>query len=165
MKDFHHSERVLGLIIFAIILSCKADMQNVGIQEYTEQFSPLFHVSPQKNWMGVPCGFVYFEGLYHFFYEHNPDQPINGNLHWGHAVSRDLVNWENLPDAISPDSYGHIFSGSVVVDLKNTSGLGTRENPPMIAYYSQVDPKSIEDNKSKAGMQSIAYSIDRGSQP
>lgn len=66
---------------------------------YRETYRPQFHYSPEKNWMNDPNGMVYFEGEYHLFYQHTPHdtQPDFGNMHWGHAVSKDLVHWTELP--------------------------------------------------------------------
>src|SRR5688500_18501657 len=121
---------------------------------YQELFRPQFHFSPAKNWMNDPNGLVYHKGEYHLFFQHNPFGDTWGHMSWGHAVSRDLVHWEELPVAIPEEGDEAIFSGSVVVDHRNTSGLGTRENPPMVAVYTSATPGDQA--------QSLAYSTDRG---
>ena len=78
-------------------------------------------------WMNDPNGMVYYKGEYHLFYQYYPDSAVWGPMHWGHAISNDLVHWEHLPIALYPDSLGMIFSGGAVVDEKNTSGFGTAE--------------------------------------
>lgn len=114
--------------------------------------------------MNDPNGMLFYEGEWHFFYQHYPDSSVWGPMHWGHAVSTDLVHWENLPIAIYPDSAGYIFSGSAVVDWKNTTGFGQNGKPPLVAMYTIHDMKM---EKSPTGgnnheSQGIAYSNDRG---
>src|SRR4051794_41226944 len=102
---------------------------------YQELFRPQFHYTPAKNWMNDPNGLVYYNGEYHLFFQYNPSGSTWGNISWGHAVSRDLVHWHELPVAIPDAPDGYIFSGSAVIDRENTSGFGTRQNPPMVAIY------------------------------
>jgi len=108
---------------------------------YSEHYRPQFHFSPQTNWMNDPNGLVFHKGQYHLFYQYYPDSTVWGPMHWGHAKSRDLSHWEHQPVALYPDSLGYIFSGSAVIDHQNTSGLGTEENPAMVAVFTnQVFP-------------------------
>ncbi|MEU6626214.1 GH32 C-terminal domain-containing protein [Streptomyces litmocidini] len=123
---------------------------------YTETYRPQFHFSPAKNWMNDPNGLVWFKGEYHLFYQYNPSGDTWGNMSWGHAVSKDLVHWRELPLAIPHDDEEMVFSGSAVVDRDNTTGFGTRENPAMVAVYT-----SHFKNGGKQA-QSLAYSTDRG---
>lgn len=123
---------------------------------YTETYRPQFHFTPQKNWMNDPNGLVYYKGEYHLFYQYNPNGSTWGDMSWGHAVSKDLVHWEELPLALSHDDEEMVFSGSAVVDWNNTTGFGTRKNPPMVAVYT-----SAYKNGGKQA-QSLAYSTDRG---
>ena len=111
---------------------------------------PVYHFAPQWGWMNDPNGMVYKDGEYHLFYQYNPYGSRWGNMNWGHAVSRDLVSWEHLPEAISPDGLGTIFSGSAVVDKDNTAGFGAGA---IVAFYTQASARQ---------MQSIAYSTDNG---
>jgi len=121
---------------------------------YQEPYRPQFHFTPARNWMNDPNGLVYYKGEYHLFYQYNPFGDTWGNMSWGHAVSRDLVHWEHLPVAIPMEGDELIFSGSAVIDKDNTSGFGTRTNPPMVAIYTSARPGSQA--------QSLAYSLDRG---
>ncbi len=114
-------------------------------------YRPLYHFSPPANWMNDPNGLVYFDGEYHLFYQYHPGSDTWGPMHWGHAVSRDLINWEHLPTALYPDENGMIFSGSAVVDRENSAGFG--ENA-LIAIFSY--------HKDRIETQNLAYSTDRG---
>ncbi len=131
-------------------------------KRYTEQYRPQYHFSPDSAWMNDPNGMVYYDGEYHLFYQYYPDSTVWGPMHWGHAVSTDLVHWQHLPIALYPDSLGYIFSGSAVVDWKNTSGLGTQENPPLIAIYTYHNALIAEAGGVDVESQAIAYSLDKG---
>lgn len=141
-------------------VSDQATEQN--IVEYQEPHRPQIHFSPPANWMNDPNGMVYYDGEYHLFYQYYPDSTVWGPMHWGHAVSTDMVQWEHLPIALYPDSLGYIFSGSAVVDSENTSGLGTAENPPLVAIFTHHDAAGAEAGRNDYQVQSIAYSLDRG---
>jgi fructan beta-fructosidase len=112
--------------------------------------------------MNDPNGLVFYEGEYHLFYQYFPDSTVWGPMHWGHAVSNDMVNWKNLPVALYPDSLGYIFSGSAVIDWKNTSGLQTGRYPPMIAIYTQHSEEKLKLGRNDFQVQSIAYSNNKG---
>lgn len=156
------------IIPFAIILllGCNTDTRQNITEEvssyYQEPYRPQIHFSPEEMWMNDPNGLVYYEGEYHLFYQYYPDSTVWGPMHWGHAVSPDMVNWEHLPIALYPDSLGYIFSGSAVVDWKNTSGLGTETNPPLIAIFTHHDPVGEKEKRIDFQYQSIAYSLDKG---
>ena len=78
---------------------------------------PEFHFSSRVGWLNDPNGFSYYEGKYHLFYQYHPYDPYWGPMHWGHAVSEDLLHWEYLPAALAPDQpYDRdgCFSGSAV---------------------------------------------------
>lgn len=132
------------------------------VDRYNEDHRPQFHFSPESNWMNDPNGMVYYEGEYHLFYQYYPDSTVWGPMHWGHAVSPDMVSWEHLPIALYPDSLGYIFSGSAVIDWDNTSGLGDGGEPPMIAIFTHHEMEGERNKTNVFQYQSIAYSNDRG---
>lgn len=129
---------------------------------YQEPHRPRYHFTPPAKWMNDPNGLVYFEGEYHLFYQHYPEGNVWGPMHWGHAISTDLVHWEQLPIALYPDSLGLIFSGSAVVDWKNTSGFGVDGKPPLVAMYTYHDMAGEKAGAAVFQTQAIAYSNDRG---
>ena len=94
---------------------------------YLEKYRPQYHFSPDLAWMNDPNGMVYYDGKYHLFYQYYPDSTVWGPMHWGHAISTDLVHWQHMPIVLYPDSLGYIFSESAVVDWKNTTGFGSAE--------------------------------------
>ncbi|MET0634820.1 MAG: GH32 C-terminal domain-containing protein [Chitinophagaceae bacterium] len=122
-----------GSTVFTPILQSDSD-SNTNV--YGESLRPQFHFSPKRGWTNDPNGMVYFNGEYHLFYQHNPFGRAWGNMTWGHAVSKDLVHWTHLDDAIHPDQGGTIFSGGAVVDSFNTSGLGSNGKPAMVAFHT-----------------------------
>jgi fructan beta-fructosidase len=128
----------------------------------TEPHRPKFHFTPQKAWMNDPNGMVFFEGEYHLFYQFYPDSTVWGPMHWAHAVSTDLVHWQDLPIALYPDELGYIFSGSAVVDWNNTSGFGKNGKPPLVAMFTHHKAEWEAAKRNDFQYQSIAYSNDKG---
>ncbi|MFN8380305.1 MAG: glycoside hydrolase family 32 protein [Anaerolineales bacterium] len=114
-------------------------------------YRPEYHFTPPTNWMNDPNGMVFFDGEYHLFYQYHPHSTVWGPMHWGHAVSTDLIHWQHLPIALYPDEIGMIFSGSAVVDVNNTAGFGKNALVAIFTY-----------NKDYKESQNLAYSTDRG---
>lgn len=121
---------------------------------YKEKNRPQFHFTTRRGWINDPNGLIYHNGEYHLFYQHNPFERDWENMHWGHAVSKDLVHWEELPDALYPDHLGTMYSGSAVIDYENTAGFNKGKTPAMVAAYTAASP----DRQ----VQCIAYSLDNG---
>ena len=126
-----------------------------------ERLRPQFHFTAKENWLNDPNGLVYYAGTYHLFFQHNPHGREWGNMTWGHALSYDLIHWQQLPHALLPDSSGTIFSGSAVVDWHNTAGLQKGENPTLVALYTAAGNTSPE-SAGKPFAQCLAYSHDAG---
>ena len=121
-----------------------------GLTPKKDNYRPVYHHSPAFGWMNDPNGMVYHDGVYHLFYQHYPYGTYWSDMHWGHATSTDLIHWEQHPIALFPDEYGYMFSGSIVVDEKNTAGFG---DGAFVAVYTSTHPSQA---------QSLAYSLDKG---
>ncbi|GGH15500.1 glycoside hydrolase family 32 protein [Mucilaginibacter phyllosphaerae] len=145
-----------------LIAALSSQAQKTASTPYHEQYRLQAHFSPKAHWTNDPNGMVYYKGTYHLFFQYYPDATIWGPMHWGHAVSKDMIHWKQLPIALYPDKLGYIFSGSVVVDENNTSGLGTKDKPAMVAIFTHHDPKGEKAGLSKYQNQSLAYSLDEG---
>lgn len=118
--------------------------------ENREAFRPEYHHTPEQGWMNDPNGMFYLDGEWHLYYQYGPYASLWNNLSWAHSVSRDLIHWEHRGEVLRPDALGMIFSGSCVVDHKNTAGFG--EGAIIAIYTSAAEVQS----------QSLAYSLDGG---
>ena len=116
---------------------------------YREINRPQVRFSAKCGWLNDPNGLIYTGGMYHLFFQHNPAGNEWGNMHWGHAVSNDLMHWREIDIALYPDDMGTMFSGSAIYDENNVTGLGY----PILLYYTAAgDPFT----------QCLAYSLDGG---
>ncbi len=145
------------LIILSFFLASITVFAEKPVKIFNELHRPQFHFSPEKNWMNDPNGLVYYDGEYHLFYQHNPFGNEWGYMHWGHAVSTDLVRWEHLPIALYPDNDSKdkdsctAYSGSAIVDHNNLTGLQKGDKKTILLFYT-----------SKKCGQRLAYSNDKG---
>ncbi len=169
MRGANYFLLALGLLL--LYPSCKdakkaqrqaAPEKEVSDTLYTGIYRPQYHFSPPTMWMNDPNGLVFHKGIYHLFYQYYPEDVVWGPMHWGHATSKDLVFWENLPVALIPDEKGYIFSGSAIVDFDNCSGFGTPDKPPLIAVFTYHDPEGERQGRDDFQTQGIAYSLDNG---
>src|ERR1019366_288722 len=133
---------------------------------YREPMRPQFHFTTRRGWLNDTNGLLDYRGEYHLFYHLQPFsmKSLNSDKCWGHAVSRDLVHWEELPVAIYPDQNGGAWSGSTLVDEKNAAGFQTGAGPALLLFYtstgrSAMNPKAAEPADF---VQRMAYSNDRG---
>ena len=145
----------LGFIVLPMLASHSLGQES----SYDQPWRPQYHFTPPKNFMNDPNGTVFYKGEYHLFYQYNPEGNVWGHMSWGHAISADMVHWQNLPVALheEPGQY-MVYSGSAVVDSNNTSGLCRNPDPQdhscLIAIYT-----AAHKDRQK---QHIAFSNDRG---
>ena len=136
-------------------LKLSARAQQAG---YDQPYRPQVHFSPREHWTNDPNGLVYFHGEYHLFYQYNPFGDVWGHMSWGHAVSKDLLHWRELPVAIPEKDGVMIFTGSIVVDHANSSGMCAPKTECLVAVYtgySNANDKALQN-------QNVAYSRDDG---
>lgn len=162
--------RLVLVATLMIYLNCKNDKQSYSeeievAENFTEdelKYRPLFHFTPKNNWMNDPNGMFYLNGKYHLYFQHYPDDNVWGPMHWGHAISEDLINFEEQPIALYPDEIGLIFSGSAVVDYNNTSGFSKDGKVPVVAIYTYHNMEGEKRGDIDFQTQGIAYSLDEG---
>ncbi len=138
----------------ALSLVYQADTIRDASTFYKETYRPQFHFTSRRGWLNDPNGCIWHDGLYHLYYQHNPFEREWENMTWGHATSPDLLHWTEHAPVLHPDSLGTMFSGSAVFDRDNTSGFGTKKDPPLVYAYTA--------DRSNKEVQCIAYSLDGG---
>jgi fructan beta-fructosidase len=156
--------KIINIVItpaFLFLMAASASAQSL-LKMDDKPYRPQIHFSPAANWMNDPNGMVYSNGVYHLFFQYNPNSSVWGPMHWGHATSRDLIHWNHEPIALYPDSLGTIFSGSAVVDKNNTSGFGKNGQIPLVAIFTSHDEKGAKEGRNNFQNQSLAYSLDNG---
>ena len=147
---------VRAVICWIALLTLYASPAAAQSSTYDQPFRPQIHFSPEKNWTNDPNGLVYFRGEYHLFFQYNPFGDQWGHMSWGHAVSKDLLHWHELPVAIPEHDGTMIFTGSVVVDGENTSGFCAPQSECLVAVYTGHTPSAHLQT------QNVAYSLDAG---
>lgn len=119
---------------------------------------PSIHFTSEHSWINDPNGLVYQDGTYHLYYQYNPFHIKWNNMSWGHAVSKDLLHFEELDPVLYPDEEGMIFSGSAITNKKENLGL-----PKEAILYFYTAAGGITDwSKDKVSVQKLAFSIDQG---
>lgn len=159
---FNLAQKLIFLVLAGLFFACSKPQEIIFQESKLEGYRPEYHFTPAKGWMNDPNGMIYIDGEYHLFYQYYPDSTVWGPMHWGHAKSTNLLDWEELPIALYPDSLGYIFSGSGVYDQENSSGLGTKENPPLVAIFSYHNMEGERSGKTDYQSQGIAFSLDKG---
>lgn len=167
-NSIQNMKKTVLAILFFTVIGCMEKKENETMEvnseppEYQEPYRPQFHFSPEAHWMNDPNGLVYHNGLYHLFYQYYPHATVWGPMHWGHAVSKDLLHWEHWPIALYPDKKGFIFSGSAVVDKNNTSGFGQDGKVPLVTIFTYFRMDIEKQGGINTQTQGIAYSLDNG---
>lgn len=143
-------------------MACQVNPEKNPQMSEEKLYRPAFHFTPKKSWMNDPNGMFYYNGTYHLYFQYYPDDNVWGPMHWGHATSKDMVNWKEQPIALYPDEMGYIFSGSAVVDHNNTSGFGKDGKTPIVAIFTHHNIDKEKAKQIDVETQSIAYSLDEG---
>ncbi len=151
--------QLMRFIPFCLLILAASGQQAIA-PGYDQPYRPQYHFSPRDHWTNDPNGLVYFEGEYHLFFQYNPFGDKWGHMSWGHAVSRDTLHWRQLPVALPEENRVMIFTGSTVVDERNTSGFCAGGKPCLVAVYTGHMSKS--GTKPALQTQNLAYSNDRG---
>lgn len=156
-KEVGRTRRMTLLLLLSLFLVVGHPAAQESL--YDQPWRPQYHFTPPKNFMNDPNGTVFYKGEFHLFYQHNPEGNVWGHMSWGHAVSRDMVHWENLPVALREVSGQHmVYSGSAVVDWNNSSGLCQSPDPQDRSCLVAIYTAAYKDRQK----QHIAFSNDRG---
>jgi len=144
---------IIFFLVFVILTSLH-QARAATQATYYETYRPQFHFTSKQDWLNDPNGLVYYKGTYHLFFQHDPSMNMaTGNMSWGHAISSDLVHWTQLDDALNPDKFGPVWSGTAAVDWNNTAGLQNGTENTLVAIYAAAGTPFT---------QCLAYSTDKG---
>lgn len=127
-----------AFISMALSKETYAEDTNKKNTSLSNNYRPLIHYTPPVGFMNDPNGLVLMDNEYHLFYQFNPSENKMGNVHWGHAISRDLINWKTQPVAIQNNSDGYAFSGSAVIDSSNSSKLFESQDSKLVLIYTRA---------------------------
>lgn len=168
----NNKKLLIGALVFSLLFSSygfstgnkrkgKTDttITNVKTQNILNNFKVHYH--PKTGWMNDPNGLNFNGKEYNMFYQYYPSDTVWGPMHWGHAVSKDLIKWEEKDIALYPDHLGMNFSGSAVIDKDNTSGFFSK-NTPIDKREVLIYTSHYEKNGKREEMQSVAYLLDNG---
>lgn len=150
--------KIYGLIVCAALLMLSRPAASGQTPDYNQPYRPQVHFSPLRHWTNDPNGLVYFRGEYHLFFQYNPFGDEWGHMSWGHAVSTDMLHWHQLPVAIPEAGEEMVFTGSVVVDRKNSSGFCSTGRACLVAVYTA----NRNTPSHPLQTQNLAYSLDNG---
>lgn len=166
-KFYINMERFKGKNVKVAIepeMEFSVELSDVGVDaetEYYGKYRPLAHFTAKRGWLNDPNGLVYYRGKYFMFYQHNPAACTWENMHWGSAVSDDLMHWKERTIALYPDTEGTMFSGSAIIDKENVTGLKKNDNDVILLFYTTAGSTS-ETSQNKPFTQCMAYSTDGG---
>ncbi len=139
---------------FAALIICLSVITSKAQNYYNEPYRGQIHFSPPQGWLNDPAGLAYYNGEYHFFYQYNPHATRWGLKHWGHAVSKNLLHWENLDIALYPNEFGARWTGSSIIDSTNVTGLSKNGKHPMLMFYTSRPAEATKRS------QRLAYTYD-----
>lgn len=134
---------------------------NVALRPTPTAVRPAAHFTAAESWLNDPNGLLYHDGVYHLFFQTNPHGDTWGNISWGHAISTDLVFWDEKAIAIPCTPEEMAFSGSAVADVRNTAGFAGPGQTALVAIYTSARAGAGSQPPSQA--QSLAFSLDAGS--
>ena len=154
-----HSQATSSVLAADLIHQSDEPVENASF--YTEPYRPYYHYSVARAWLTDVCGIFYYEGKWHLQYQRNPFGIDWGNMHWGHAISDDLLHWTELDNSIIPDTLGPVFAGMSIIDTDNVLGLQNGSLPTVVSFYTAAGGFS-DMSKGKCHTQCMAYSVDGG---